>query len=198
MGSPKLLLPYRQATVIDQVLKTWVQSQVDDVVVVCRRSDHRLIDRCVKHDCTQVLPKIDPPDMKSSVLHAIDFINDQHDPLPTDGWFLTPADTPSIETDVISNLCKEFRSLSLEWPTSVTASKLAPPEILVPVVNNRRGHPVLFPWSLASAVREIPNDQGVNQLLRRYPVREIQVKSTTILEDLDTPEEYRKLLSEFD
>ena len=38
MGTPKLLMPWKDSTVIEAVLAAWEQSQIDEIVVVVRRS----------------------------------------------------------------------------------------------------------------------------------------------------------------
>ena len=72
-------------------------------------------------------------------------------------------------------------------------------EIHVPIFEGRRGHPVLFPWSLAQEVTALPEDKGINALLQAHPaiVREQVFHFRGILDDLDTPDDYRRLNKEY-
>lgn len=193
MGSPKLLLPYQGATVIDHVLDTWSSADVEEIVVVCRRLDQPLIACCEKHDCTILQPAIDPPDMKASVLLALDYLYETRRPRPEDAWLLTPADSPTIQPTVIKHLLQEYRNQA-----RIESANPARDTIFAPVFKNRRGHPVLFPWNLVEAARNIPPDQGINQLLQRFPVQEVPVDTGSILQDLDTPADYQQLRKDCD
>ncbi|MBW3539409.1 MAG: nucleotidyltransferase family protein [Planctomycetes bacterium] len=68
--------------------------------------------------------------------------------------------------------------------------------IVVPTCRGRRGHPVLFPWSLSDRIFALPPEAGLNRLVRDCAgdVVEIEVADESILIDLDTPEDYDRLL----
>ena len=74
-----------------------------------------------------------------------------------------------------------------------------PESIVVPVHASKRGHPTLLPWTRAADVFTLPNDVGVNHLLRTEPgsVHEVPVDDPTVTLDLDTPEDYERALSFF-
>ena len=65
--------------------------------------------------------------------------------------------------------------------------------ILVPSWRGRHGHPVLFPWPLGQEVFRLGDQEGVNLLLRRHANREIECSEDEFPDDLDTPEDYRRL-----
>jgi CTP:molybdopterin cytidylyltransferase MocA len=68
--------------------------------------------------------------------------------------------------------------------------------IIVPVFGGRRGHPALIAWEHVAGMRALPPDTGLNVYLRRQAVAtlELPVASETVLCDLDTPEDYERLL----
>ena len=72
-----------------------------------------------------------------------------------------------------------------------------PQAIGMPVFAGRRGHPTIFPWSLATHVPDIPVGCGLNWLVHNggVPVQEIPVDDDSIHFDLDTPEDYARLLT---
>lgn len=63
-------------------------------------------------------------------------------------------------------------------------------EIIVPVFNGRRGHPVLWGSRFFPEFSRLSGDSGARRLLDRFAgcVAEIPVESDAILRDFDTPE----------
>jgi molybdenum cofactor cytidylyltransferase len=70
---------------------------------------------------------------------------------------------------------------------------------VVPVFAGRRGHPVALAWELVNAIRALPAGEGLNAYLRRHAAQTLEVPAATnsILFDLDTPEDYVRLLERF-
>ena len=148
----------------------------------CRRSCARSSTSCAGPRAAQagaevVVPAVPPPDMKASVLAALQHL--EGEATGQDVWLLAPADMPTLSPDVIKKLLQAARQ---SFGT-----------ILIPTANGRRGHPVLFRWPMAAAVATLAADQGVNELLRQFPVTEVPCQDEAILADVDTPEDYRRL-----
>lgn len=179
MGAPKLLLPWRGSTVIEHVLSAWQAAGVTRRVVVTHRDDLELSRLARAAGADVVTPAIPPPDMKSSVRAALEYLIDRDHPAPDDAWLLAPADMPQLDATVIQAL--------------LAAAPQYPGAIVVPTHEGQRGHPVLFRFSMVEEVRSLSESEGVNQLLARFPVVEIPVGDRAILEDLDTPEDYERL-----
>ena len=68
--------------------------------------------------------------------------------------------------------------------------------IVLPVFSGRRGHPVFFSRELFSEILALDSTQGLNVVVRRDPSRivEVEVDSSSVIEDIDTPEQYENLL----
>lgn len=177
MKQDKLLLPWGESTVIESLLAAWRRSGVDEIVVVTRQDQVDLRELC--DAATIVSPLTPPPEMKDSILAAIDHISTTFAPEDGDVWLLAPADMPQLDPNVAKQL--------------LIAHDPASPAIIVPTSNGKRGHPVLFPWSCAAEVARLSADEGVNKLLSRFPVRELECSASTIHGDLDTPEDYQRL-----
>jgi molybdenum cofactor cytidylyltransferase len=182
MGQPKLLMPVGTKTVIEQLLAVLGKAGVDQAVVVCRRGDRKLQAVVEKCGATIVLPQKDPPDMRTSAAHALDWIRSTMSPDDSDGWMLIPADHPVLTAATVSQLIQA-------WKESAA-------EIVVPVYAGRRGHPTAFGWSTADQVASIPSHQGLNQLLRAAgnAILEVEVNDPTVLFDLDTPQDYERMI----
>jgi molybdenum cofactor cytidylyltransferase len=138
--------------------------------------------------------------MKISVRIALSHIERQFQPKPTDAWLLAPADMPTLTSDAIDHLLAAYAAslaVSSGSETSfgepIIPSTKTAPTIWAPVSGGRRGHPVLFPWSLAGEVQQLGANEGLNVLLARYPVHPVEADARSILEDLDTPDDYERL-----
>jgi molybdenum cofactor cytidylyltransferase len=178
MGRAKLLLPWRGATVIERVLAAWLEGGVARRVVVTHRDDVELAQVARAAGAEVVTPEIPPPEMKASIRAALDYLAERDHPGPNAMWLLAPADMPGLSPGVIRALLK--------------AASQHPGAILVPAHHGRRGHPVLFRWPMAAPVETLADDQGVNELLKRFPTVEIPVDDGGGFEDLDTPEDYER------
>ena len=177
MGQDKLLLPWGDVAVIESLLASWRASGVDEIVVVMRRDQTELQTLC--SDATIVTPEVAPPEMKDSVLAALEHIREAFAPDDSDVWLLAPADMPKLDPAVVNQI--------------LTAHDPASPAIIVPTSDGKRGHPVLFPWAFASSVESLSKTEGVNALLERLPVRKLECSGASIHGDLDTPDDYERL-----
>ena len=178
MGTPKLLLPWGASTVIEHVLAAWQTSETTHTVIVVHPDDEALAEVCRTSGAEVVVPSGPPPDMKVSVRLALEYVTERYAPHESDAWLLAPADMPTLSADVINRVLAAYRA---------DRSK-----IVVPEHAGRHGHPALFPWSLAAEVARLAEDEGVNRLLARHPVREVECPAEALAVDLDTPDDYRR------
>jgi molybdenum cofactor cytidylyltransferase len=180
MGQPKLLMPWEATTVIQHVVSTWRASRVHAVVIVVRADDKPLLSLLSTIDVHVVTPPTAPPEMKHSVQCGLEYVQQQFTPDASDRWLLSPADTPTISIAHIN-------------AALASSQEDAKSGIVIPVYNGRRGHPVVFPWTMAKEVFELGDHEGVNAIVHRHEVKECPISDNGILEDLDTPEQYRRL-----
>lgn len=179
MGRPKLLMRWREGTVIDAVLNAWRASRVDQVVVVVRPEDQVLAARCRRPGVCVLVPPEAPVEMKTSVQLAVAHLQQLCQPSDTDAWLLAPADLPELSAELIDHVLAGYQ------PSA--------PKIVVPRVQDRRGHPVLFPWQLASELDQLGADEGVSALVKRHVITEVDWQDDRMFEDVDTPADYRRL-----
>ncbi len=184
MGQPKLLLPWRNSTIIEHVLAAWRASQVSRVLMVVHSADQQLADIGRNGGAIVIQPEIPPREMKVSVHLALEYLKEHFQPRTNDAWLVAPADLPGIRTDTIDRVISAYAA-------SLGTTTLAM-HIWAPNRAGRRGHPVLFPWSLADQVERLATDEGINALLSRSPVESVDVESLGD-DDLDTPEDYERL-----
>jgi molybdenum cofactor cytidylyltransferase len=187
MGQPKLIMDLAGQTVIERLLTTLSHPGVTETIVVFRRGDSALADAISSLSLPNVhtvQPHIDPPDMRSSVEHAIEAVQTQHSPQASDGWMLIPADHPVLNPAVLDTL--------------ITAWQNSEADIMIPQHGEKTGHPAFFHWAITDRLREIPVDQGLNWLKTAAGVRiqKLPVDSNSILLDLDTPDDYERILQQ--
>jgi molybdenum cofactor cytidylyltransferase len=186
MGRPKLMLPLGDRTVIRRLLDVLARPGIAARVVVMRLDDAPLCAEVEAAGATVIQPEVAPPDMRTSVQHALDAIAERFDPQPDDGWLLIPADHPLLDANVLDQL--------------IACWQASDASILLPEHAGERGHPTFFRWSLAEEVRSIPVDRGLNHLVAAHAseIETVSVETPAVLTDLDTPEDYERLRGMFE
>lgn len=184
MGRPKLLLPWTDAdgsqqTILGRVLATWRSMGPAAVVLVAHPDDADVAAVGREAGAEVVRPAVPPPDMKASIVAALEHLELHHHPAPADVWLTAPADLPQLSASVIERLLQSYdRNL---------------PQIIRPVHAGRFGHPSLLPWSTAAEVGTIPTNRGLDYLFERLPFRSIESGAACLAADVDTPDDYRRL-----
>ena len=181
MGQPKLLLPWKGTTVLENLMSELSLAGIEHRYVVVRKSDTKLADLVRSTGSIPVQPLIDPPDMKASVIAALEA--EAAGDRAGSSWLLIPADHPMVSARVVRQLIERWTHVSGEY------------DVIVPTCNGRRGHPALFRDRVRERLNEIPSDRGLNWLMResRLQCFELAVSDADVLTDLDTPEDYRRL-----
>ncbi len=184
MGQPKLLLPWGQTTLIEHVLGVWRSSRVTRTVIVVHPDDQRLAELSRQCGALVVQAETPPSEMKVSVRLGLERIEREFHPHSNDAWLLSPADMPGIAPLTIDRLIGAYQA---------GLDRTEPARIWAPRWSGRRGHPVLFAWPLAAEVEQLAADEGINALVARHPVAYLEDESESVIEDLDTPEDYQRL-----
>lgn len=182
MGKDKLLLPWQGSTVLETVITVWQQTPVDRICIIIRsdRNDLRKLLEPLNVDV--IIAETPPTDMKASVARGLEHIAGQYAPVATDAWLVSPADIPTLSAGTIEAV--------------LAAYSRQPDQAMVPTHQGKQGHPILFPWRLASEVPELPDDRGINAFLKTDPWQAVPVEE--LGEDVDTPEEFDKLRRLYD
>jgi len=178
MGSPKLLLPWKSARVIDSVLTAYRESRVETFVLVAHPADTELIAAAKEGGAAVVALEPPPSDMKESVQRGLHYLAETAEPNQSDAWLLAPADMPLLSADIINQLI---------------AADQSGDKILAPKKESKRGHPVLFRWSLAAQVFTLKEEEGVNALVAKHNVTDVAIEHEGAYADMDTPTAYKTL-----
>lgn len=181
-GKAKLLLPWGRHTIIESVLEAWTNSEVTHTFVVVRQSQDELARACNAWPVELVAAIDDPQDMKESIQCGLRHIETTFGPISEDRWMVAPADIPSLTPNLINPLIA-----AAETETGVVAAEYG----------GRRGHPILFPWALASRVFGLRTNQGINVILEELShVATVNFPSELRPRDIDTPEDYSQISSQ--
>lgn len=179
MGQLKQLLPLGQHTIIEQVVTTFLASSVDEVVVVtgCEHTEVEAVLRAYPVRCVYN-PDFAAGEMISSVQVGLRALGPD-----VGAALLAVGDQPQIEERIIEQVLTAWRSGS-------------PERIVIPSYQMRRGHPVCLPRSVWPAVWALGWQDSLRSLWATHTDRigHVVVDTPSILGDLDTPEDYRRLV----
>ncbi len=181
MGRPKLTLPLGDRTVIEHVVGCLLAGGVSRVLVVAGPQVPELVP-LAKRAGADVLVLSEPTiEMRATVECGLARIEKNYCPQPDEWWLLAPADHPALSEGVVKQLL-------------VAAAQDSSCSVVVPVNGSRRGHPVLLRWRHVEGIRSLDRGEGINVYLRRLEneTREVTITDPEILNDMDTPEDYRQ------
>lgn len=78
----------------------------------------------------------------------------------------------------------------------IETAKTEPGKIVMPVCDDRQGHPVIVPRKIFAEIESLPADRGMNSVIEAHEndVVEVAVSDGGIFLDIDTPEELQAAL----
>jgi molybdenum cofactor cytidylyltransferase len=185
MGRPKLTLGLGNASVIQRVVSALERGGAESVMGVAGPTFADGAVQLANHARVEGAEVVHLPaptaDMRATVEFGLDALLD-HGFAPADGLLLCPGDVPSLTADLVREVVRLFRTNS--------------DRIVLPVHGERKGHPVALPWSLIGTIRDLGPGLGVNALIEmnRNRILAVPIADASPLDDLDTPEDYQRLL----
>ena len=175
MGRPKALLRYQDDTFLGHIVSVLKSSAVDGITVVLGADAERIqasvdlsgVRIVVNHNYVQ--------GQLSSLITALHVL-----PPETEAALLCLVDRPFLTNETVNRMIAAFQE---------TRSP-----VIVPIHDNKRGHPVLFARRLFPDLRNAPPDQGARYVLHanRDEVLELPVADPGILINIDTQAEYNR------
>lgn len=180
MGRPKLILPVGEQTVIARVVLALLGGGADQVVVVTPPADAPgaviLAREAENAGARVVVPTERPVDMRASFERGLDAFENAD----VTTLLLAPGDSVGLTAELVAQV--------------VACARAQPTSVIVPVVQDRRGHPIAIPRRLADEVRSLPLGVGINTLIKLHASAavELPVNEAGALADLDTPEDYQR------
>lgn len=176
MGSPKMLLPWRDKTIIEQSVSNLIKAGVSEIVVVTGGNRERIeIILCQYPVKLAFNPSFENGEMLASFQCGLRAFNEA-----TRAVFMVLGDQPEIPPDVVKSLWDLF----LEKRGG----------IIIPSFTMRRGHPWLVDRMYWQEIINLQPPQTLRDFLRGHErdVQYLNVDTDSILQDLDTPGDYYK------
>ncbi len=181
MGSNKLLLPYRGRSLLCAALDAVAGSRAEPVICVLGRDAEAVRRAMEKESGPRPVVWIVNADAAwgraSSIRAALKAL-----PEACEAALFLPGDVPGVTATEVDALIARFESTHAEIVVAVEDTE-AP------------SHPVLFARSLFSELRALQGDVGGRALIEKRwaSVEKVQRKGPSLF-DVDTPEDYKKLL----
>jgi CTP:molybdopterin cytidylyltransferase MocA len=177
MGAFKPLLPLESGTVIGRVIGALREGGAEDIVVVTGR-DAGLLEKALEAYNLSFIHNADyaVTDMFHSAAMGLAFMTGR-----ADGVFFTPADIPLFCAATVRLLAERLQQ--------------GEEHIVIPSYRGRRGHPALMLSPAAKELIRHKNSGGLKGTIDAYggPKCTLEVDDPGILQDLDTPEDYRRM-----
>ena len=176
LGTPKQLLPYGNATLLDHVLATARACEFDQLLCVIGGNATEIREQVDLSEATVVENQSFGEGCSSSIAAAIQAVDPRSDML-----VLMLGDQPGVTAKTVRTLIDNRGG-----------AKLA-----ACAYENGRGHPLAFARGIFPELAALHGDKGVWKLLDRDPEEVVDVPiAGRIPRDVDTDEEYRALLAE--
>ena len=182
MGRPKLSLQLGGKSVLEHTIAAVRGAGAAPVLVVVGPDDVELSTIASANGAEVFRLAQDTAHMRATVEHGLTWFEAHGSLEPDDAWLLLPADHPTLDAAVVRPLVQ-------------AAHENFTHAVFVPTYQGKRGHPTLIRWRLASAIRALPADAGLNTLFRSLgsAVREVPTATPDVLLDMDTPEDFAVL-----
>jgi molybdenum cofactor cytidylyltransferase len=179
MGQPKALLKFGERSNIENLLDEYLSSQLDKVIVVTGfngESLKKFIEKKTKNKKLKVvINEHYNLGMFSSIQKGIAEIS-------RGGILIGIVDNPFTNSIVIDELIENFNG----------------GEIVIPDYHGKGGHPVIIPFSLREEILNAnPEKTSLKDIFSCHldMVKRIKFEDQTITFDMDTDEDYNRLLS---
>ena len=175
MGRTKQLLPWRGKPLLWHAARAAIGEEIEDVIIVVG-SDGELIRKALNDLKVKF---VENPEWRlgqsTSIQAGLKSL-----PEMTGAVIFLLADQPQISPALVRALIEKH------------ATTLAP--IIAPLVDGKRGNPVLFDRIGFDDLMNIQGDTGGRELFSRYPVEWLEWHDSGALLDIDTEDDYQRLL----
>jgi len=181
VGENKLLLPFRGRTLIENMVEAVTRSSVGQTVVVLGHEAERVRPLLEGRPVLLVENADYAEGMASSIRTGLAAA-----PADAEGYMICLTDLPLLESRDLDLLIEAFARREPEM------------DILLPSHAGRRGNPVLFSRRYRDEVMQARGPiGGCKGIVKRYAerVREVDLGNDHAVWDIDTPDDYQRLLA---
>src|SRR6266498_636549 len=175
MGRPKMLLSWGKSTVLGQVISTFQEAGIENILVITGGAHEQVEQVIEQYGARSVFNnQFANGEMLSSLQLGLEAQSSQ-----MQATLIGLGDQPQVQTGTVQLICEIFKQQE---------SKL-----IVPSFQKRRGHPWLVERSLWQELLEMKSPQSPRDFLNGHAneIDYVEVDTASILADLDTPEDYQ-------
>ncbi|MRR29500.1 nucleotidyltransferase family protein [bacterium] len=182
MGQAKMTLPYRGNTVLGTILTTLYEGGVNSLIAVLGGAKEQ-VEAALKALPFEVKIAHNPEFAENEMLDSLK-IGMAELPDTADAFLMVLGDQPQIQTEVVKAILAEYRSREHD--------------LIIPSYQMRRGHPWLVGRALWPDLLALSPGRTMRDFLHQQQdaIHYLVVDTPTILQDIDTPEDYQKALKE--
>ncbi|WP_227764875.1 molybdenum cofactor cytidylyltransferase [Zhaonella formicivorans] len=179
MGRTKQLLPWGESTLLGSTIDLYTGAKVDEVIVVVGHCAAEIRAALKDKAVRWVENKAYEQGMSTSLKAGIEALNDG-----VSAVLLALGDLPLLKKETIRCMLKIYKNNNCK--------------IVIPYYHNKRGNPVLISRELFPELLAIQGDQGAREVIKKYEsqVYKLPVDDPGILQDVDTWEDYKRLLAQ--
>jgi len=179
MGQTKQLLPFRGRTILECVVDSALASSLHRVIVVVGHQADLLEPLLRGRAVTVVVNHHFPSGQSSSLKAGLQALTDE-----SEAALFLLGDQPLVTPQTIDRV--------------IAAYQASRSPVVVPVCAGRRGNPALFSRETFPSIGRLGGDCGARPLFDEYAERllALPVPTSDILFDVDTEEDYRRLLQQ--
>jgi molybdenum cofactor cytidylyltransferase len=178
MGRNKMLLPFATSTVLETVVtEVAACDQVHDLVVVTGHQADQIAALLGSHPLRCIFnPAYAQADMLVSIQVGLRALSTE-----TTAALIVLGDQPRLQRQVIQ------RVVEAQQPNA----------IIIPSYQMKRGHPILIDRALWPEVLALPETATLRDFIHAHEaqIRYVVVETDSVLKDMDTPEDYAKMIS---
>jgi molybdenum cofactor cytidylyltransferase len=174
MGQQKMLMAWRNTTVIGKVINTLLEAGVSDIRVVTGGNQADLIDILKDYDISYVYNKdFANGEMLTSVQVGLGSVGDE-----SEAVLVVLGDQPQIEREIVMDVVDRY--------------DLTHHKIIVPSYRMHRGHPWLVEKSYWTEIQNLQRPMTLRDFLTAHhsAIDYLIVDSPSVIQDLDTQADY--------
>lgn len=179
MGMPKMLLPWGERTVLGQVVSTYAQAGVSDIVIVTGGARLQVEEEAMRLSKEYPIRVVyNPEHEKGEMLSSLQAGLQKANPAIT-AVLIGLGDQPQISRSAIQQV--------------ISAHVAIGASLVVPSFNLRRGHPWLVHKPLWAEIMSLSAPQTMRDFLQHHSRDILYVDADeSILKDMDTPQDYQR------
>lgn len=180
-GDFKPLMKWGTRSIISQCIDNLRRSRVDEIIVVLGHRQSEVRSRLAGAGVQFAINEDFRRGMISSIQTGLPLISPR-----SDGVMICLVDQPMVGPDVINPLVISFGDYEKK--------------ISVPTFHGKHGHPIIVSREYETEIMKLSDDNpdGFKALLNnhRSEIQEVEIDSDSILQDIDTLEDYQRLVAD--